>query len=393
MGGLSFPESASPRGAAPRGWKPHTQSRPYPASDPNNPGAAQAVPAIVDLQALLKADSLLSLTPADQQGARNLAELLAKEGQIDSAAVLQAEDLFRRYPNEPIPSQLLRSALLTAAGQHHSKGDLGQARVVLERAVALFPKDAEARRACVNVVVEVRDWPATETLARRILEDEPTSADARRALALSLAAQGNDREALRAIYSALEVVTDSLREPQLRELRDQIERRLWVTSGCELAHLQDPSREGDANQRLEKFLVLLLSCSGGSIGQRVAHFSVAFRRVGDDVVYEKLRVRIASVEGVARDMIPILERHYSTLAVALGKQVMRTVPVVILTDVEYRMSTGAPEWAGGQFDKDDGTITVPLSLFDRLEFDEPEWTSRSGGGASTTGASVSTSRA
>jgi hypothetical protein len=83
-------------------------------------------------------------------------------------------------------------------------------------------------------------------------------------------------------------------------------------------------------------------------------------------------MRFASVDSVSRDMVALLEPQYSAVAIALDHQMKRTIPVVILQDAEYRIVTGAPAWAGGSFDNEDGTITIPLGLLDRVEFTDPD---------------------
>jgi len=334
------------------------------------PPAAMTREAPRDWLATVKPDALDGLQAKDREAALKIAESLSNGTEVSTTDIVRAETLVRTYPKDAAVGLLLRSLLLVGADQRRSHGDFDQARAYLDRAATLFPDDSEIRRSRLDLVLEVHDWPSVESLSRQALEREPASPTARSALALALAARGQDREALRAIYAALEVAGHTGEEPKLRELRDQIERRLWVTGGCDLSQLQDPSRAGDANQRLEKFLALLSGCAGGSVGQRVAHFSVGYRRTGDDEVFAKLRV--VSVESASRDVLRLLETQYSTLAATLSHEMTRTIPVVILSDVEFHFSTGAPSWSGGQFDSQDGTITIPLGFFARLQFDDPE---------------------
>jgi hypothetical protein len=83
-------------------------------------------------------------------------------------------------------------------------------------------------------------------------------------------------------------------------------------------------------------------------------------------------VQVVPIEVVGRDVLRLLEKQYSTLATTLDHQMFRTIPVMILEDAEYRVTTGSPVWAGGQFDNDDGTITLPVNIFQRIVFTDPE---------------------
>jgi hypothetical protein len=321
---------------------------------------------------VIEAGSFQALPPKDREVAEKLAARLAAGTAPSLSEIAQAEALFARHRREPMISVLLRSLVLVAADRLTSQRNIPEARQVLERGAALLPNDPDVQRALMRTIFELADWPAAEAIARRVLSTEPSSPDGRTVLALATASQGNDRDALRAIYSALEVVTSGPDEANLRQLRDQIERRLWAVSGCREDQLPDPSRGGESNERLERFLAMVAGCAGGGPAQRLAHFSVGFQRLGDDVVFQRLRIRFASVESVGRDMLALLEPQYSAVALTLDHQMNRPIPVVILQDAEYRAVTGAPVWAGGQFDNEDGTITIPLGLLDRVEFTDPE---------------------
>lgn len=314
-----------------------------------------------------------SLAPPDRLVAEGIRRRVNR-GVATTDDIIRAETLLIRYSEDPALRQLLRSLLLVAAEQGRLEGDFEGAKRLLADAEERFPGDAQVLRAAVHLLVQTRDWPAAEATARRLLEHDPASVEGRRGLALALAARGDDRGAIRAIFETLELVTDPVNEPQLRDLRDQVERRLWITSGCDPSQRRDPPLIGSAAERAEEMLAFISSCAGGAgPGRKLAHFSVSYKRTGDDVLFEKLRARIVSIDSVGRDVLNMLEREYSTLTTTLEWEMTRTIPVVILEDAEYRASTGAPAWAGGQYDKDDATITVPVGLLARLETGDPEW--------------------
>jgi tetratricopeptide (TPR) repeat protein len=329
-----------------------------------------------DWQAARDGGSFDTLSPTDRDTALRVAKQLSERGEVNATDIVQAETLFRRYPAEPIVAQLLRSVLGDAADQHRSRGDFSYARSLLERALSLFPDDKNSRRSYLLLLVEISDWPATETAAQQVLAKDPAFPEARSALALSLAGQGRDKDALRALYSALEVVKDTTREPQLKDLRDQIERRLWVSSGCDNSQLPDQARTGDEADRLEKFLALVATCVGGNVGQRLSRFDVAYRRMESGIDASGGGVaRIESAEMVGRDVLSVLERGYSTLARVFDHSMTHTIPVVVLETPEYQMTTGAPWWTNSWYDNEDATITIPTGYFslEVNEEEEAEW--------------------
>ena len=354
------PETTPPVASAP----------PLAAAPAGTTAAPQPPPAERDWS-VVERGTFAALSTADREQALAVARRLAERGDLTDEDVVRAEALQRRYPAEHALRQLVGAVLTRSADQKRSRGDFAGAGALLQRAALLFPADRNIRRSQLVLLVEMRDWPGAEAAARGALAADPQDPDARRALALALAARGQDREALRAIYSALDVVTNSVDEPQLRSLRDQIERRLWATSGCESSQLPDPARTGEAGQRLEKFLALLSACSGGNVGQQLSHFSVGYRRAMSPPPPDRW-VQVVSIEAVGRDVLRLLEKQYATLTSTLDHAMSRTIPVIILEDAEYRISTGAPAWAGGQFDSDDGTITIPVNIFQRIVFEDPD---------------------
>jgi tetratricopeptide (TPR) repeat protein len=338
---------------------------------PSPTAVALPAPASRDWSSAAESGVFAALSPGDRDLAFGIARRLSESGEVPQDDVINAETLLRRYPAEAAVTELLTVVLIRSADQRRSRGGFAQAKALLERASALAPQDRTLRREQLVLLVEMRDWPGAENAARAALAADPADPDARLALALALAARGEDREALRAIYSALEVVRNAVDEPKLRDLRDQIERRLWTLSGCENTQLPDSARTGEAQQRLERFLAALSSCSGGNVGQRLAHFNVGYRRATHSPDPERW-VQVVPIESVGRDVLRLLETQYARVAIALDHKMARTIPVVLLEDAEYHVTTGAPRWAGGQFDNDDGTITLPVNIFQRIVFRDPD---------------------
>lgn len=308
------------------------------------------------------------LAENDRATAQSLAAQLSSRTVPTARDVSAAEALLTRYPQDSMVRLLFRSLLIAATEPLQAQRLLPEARQMLERGRSLLPGDLHLTRITMALAFDMADWPAAVALASEVLTEDGTDPNARTVFALATAAQGNDRDALTAIYSALEIVRSGPQEATLRNLRDQLERRMWAISGCDESQLPDPARGGEATERLERFLAMVAGCTGGGPGQRLAHFSVGFRRLGNDVVFEKFRIRFASVDTIGRDMLLFLEPQYSAVALGLDHEMRRPIPVVVFQDVEYRMVTGAPLWAGGQFDNEDGTISLPITILDRLEF-------------------------
>jgi hypothetical protein len=65
-------------------------------------------------------------------------------------------------------------------------------------------------------------------------------------------------------------------------------------------------------------------------------------------------------EAVGREVLRALERHYMTLAATMDHQPAAAIPVVLFTRQGYYDASGAPAWAGGNFDGMDGKIRIPI---------------------------------
>ena len=88
----------------------------------------------------------------------------------------------------------------------------------------------------------------------------------------------------------------------------------------------------------------------GMAEQKLSHFHVRYD--GD------------AHDGVGREILAALERHFATLAVTLDHQPQVTIPVILFTREGYYDASGAPAWSGGVFDGLDGRIRVPVGGLD-----------------------------
>src|SRR6185503_2734557 len=65
-------------------------------------------------------------------------------------------------------------------------------------------------------------------------------------------------------------------------------------------------------------------------------------------------------EGVGREILRALERHYATLASTLDHQPAASIPVILFSGQAYYDAAGAPAWSGGAYDTLDGRIRIPI---------------------------------
>jgi hypothetical protein len=84
----------------------------------------------------------------------------------------------------------------------------------------------------------------------------------------------------------------------------------------------------------------------GMTEQQLAHFHVRYDG--------------AAHEGVGREILRVLERHYATLAGTLDYQPPNAITVILFTREGYYNASGAPAWSGGAFDNIDGRIRIPI---------------------------------
>jgi tetratricopeptide (TPR) repeat protein len=273
---------------------------------PRLPGsAAMVVPPPVEAPA-----AAAGLPAEDVEKASGLSARIRGGTRLAAADIDTAEDLHTRYPAEPALRELLQAALVTAATQEHSRRDYSQAAVHLQRAVALQPESTRARLGLLQVAMDASDWPAAEAAARAVLQLDPGNSAAAYGLGYALLRQDRNREAADVLRSALEVKED----PNSRQLLERIQKNL-------------------ADER-------------GMREQHISHFNVRYD--GD------------AHEEVGREILRALERHYATLARLLDYEPTTTIPVILFTRQGYYDASGAPAWAGGNFDQMDGRIRIPI---------------------------------
>jgi hypothetical protein len=65
-------------------------------------------------------------------------------------------------------------------------------------------------------------------------------------------------------------------------------------------------------------------------------------------------------QGVARDVLFVLDRAYVRLAGIYNHQPRTKIPVVLHSGEDYYTKTGAPRWSGGQYSSHDGRIQIPI---------------------------------
>jgi tetratricopeptide (TPR) repeat protein len=244
----------------------------------------------------------------DRAAADALAARLAAKQRMGPGDVRQAEDLFSRYPDEA--RGLLEAVLLTAALAERHGRRYAEALALLERAAATSPRSPDVWRALVAVRTDAGDWPGVEAAARTLLDVLPDDAGAVRALAYALVRQDRRREAIEALSALLRGRDDA----EARAMLARLERERAVESGFE--------------------------------EQRLAHFHVRY----DGEAHED----------VGREILRVLDRHYSALRVAFDHEPRAPIPVVLHSRRGYYDATGAPTWSGGEYDHYDGTIRVPI---------------------------------
>jgi hypothetical protein len=65
-------------------------------------------------------------------------------------------------------------------------------------------------------------------------------------------------------------------------------------------------------------------------------------------------------QGVARDVLFVLDRAYVRLAEIYNHRPATRIPVVLHSGEDYYTKTGAPRWSGGQYSSHDGRIQIPI---------------------------------
>ncbi len=244
----------------------------------------------------------------DAEAARRLARQLTSGPAMSGAEVAEAERLYAAYPDAA--RRLLAAVLVSAAARARAGRAYDTAASRLERALAVDPSAAAARRALLGVRVEQGDWPAVERTAGELLRRAPGDSEAVQALAYALLRQDRAREATDLLTSYL----DARQDPQAAALLARIR--------------SDSAAEAPLQQ------------------QTLAHFHVRY----DGEAHED----------VGREILRVLDRHYATLVSTFDHQPAAAIPVVLLSREAYYDASGVPAWSGGRFDSFDGRVRIPI---------------------------------
>lgn len=244
-----------------------------------------------------------------------------------SAAVADGPAVTVPEPPPPVPSiapptvpstseDLAR--FLALADQSRAKRQYDQAENHLRRAAEVDGVSLAPRIALGALFLETGDWSGAEDAARDALRADNRSKDAWRILGYALLRQDRNAEAREALHEALGLGDDE----QTRKLLARIEKE-------------------DHDER-------------GMTERRLSHFHVRYD--GD------------AHESVGREVLRLLERHHARLTTQFGQAPATRIPVILFSRQGYYTASGAPAWAGGNYDGFDGRIRVPIGgLTERLD--------------------------
>jgi tetratricopeptide (TPR) repeat protein len=250
------------------------------------------------------------LSEADRVQVEALVRHLARGGAMAASDVSGAELLFASHPSEPVLKDLLEAVLMNAAQNERARRNYAAAAAHFRRAAAVDPASARPLAALVETLIEAGDWTGAEVAARAALAIDRRNTGMWQHLGYALLRLDRNREAAEVLRSALEVKDDS----QTRALLARVEKGL-------------------EDER-------------GMTEQTLSHFHVRYD--GD------------AHEDVGREILRALERHYATLARTLDHQPPNPIPVILFSREAYFDAAGAPAWAGGNFDRLDGRIRIPI---------------------------------
>ena len=235
---------------------------------------------------------------------------LQAKAHISATDLESGEALLRRHPGEAAARVLLEGLLFAAASQDRAARQPEKAALRFRRAIELRPGEIPPRAALVTALLEASDWAATEAAARDLLVRDPRHPEALRALGFALMRLDRNREAEEALRASLEARDD----PSTRALLERVQK-------------------AESDER-------------GMTEQRLAHFNVRYDGQAHD--------------GVGREILRALERHYATLSRSFDHRPAATIPVVLFSEESYFDATGAPFWSGGQYSHFDGRISIPI---------------------------------
>ncbi len=287
---------------------PSPEDAPGPAAPIDLPPLAAVAPptrASEEAQALSRA---VAAETRDAEAAVALGIRIDTRQPIGPDDLRVGEELFGRYPDAA--RGLLESALVLAAYQHQQARRFGEARDLLTRAAGVAPRSVNARRGLTAVLAELGDWPGVESAARGLLALAPDDPGATKTLAYSMVRQDRTRDAIETLTAYLGSHADADAAALLEKLR------------------RERHSEGGFEER------------------RLAHFHVRYD--GEEH------------EDVGREILRVLDRHYATLRTAFDHEPAGPIPVTLFSTQSYYDATGAPAWAGGEYDHFDGRIRVPI---------------------------------
>ncbi len=245
----------------------------------------------------------------DRAVADALAARLNGRAALGSADVAVAEGLWSRHPDQAGLRDLLLGTLQSAAGNARSKRVFSDAVTWLRRAAQLDPSGT-AQVTLASTHIDAGDWNEAEAAARVAIAVRPRDASAWRALGYALLRLDRTKEAEEALRTSLEIADD-----------DDV--RTWLA-------------------RVEK----ALADERGMSQARLSHFHLRF----DGTEHAD----------IGREILGVLERHYTELVLALGSAPRAEIPVILFSREAYYDAAGAPAWSGGVYDNIDGHIRIPI---------------------------------
>jgi tetratricopeptide (TPR) repeat protein len=246
----------------------------------------------------------------DREQLEAISRHLSRGGSMAASDVLGAEQLYAAHSGEPGMADLLEAVLLSAAEADKRRRDFPSAAARLRRAAEVRPDSPRPPVALLEVLMEAGDWAGAEAAARSALALDRGNTGVLQALGYVLMRLDRNREAAEALREALEI-------------RDEAATRAL------LAKVQ-------GGMRAEQ----------GMTEQQLAHFHVRYDG--------------AAHEGVGREILRALERHYATLSGTLDHQPAGAIAVILFSREAYYDASGAPAWSGGVYDNIDGRIRIPI---------------------------------
>ncbi|MEO8362523.1 MAG: hypothetical protein ABI672_21025 [Vicinamibacteria bacterium] len=135
-----------------------------------------------------------------------------------------------------------------------------------------------------------------------------------------------------------------------------------IFDGCQGAARATSVEACDGMLKLRSNLRAMLGgpATTAAVERQRAELSVdpAKQQIGSELF--DIRFDGESQNGVARDVLFVLNRAYTRLADIYYVRPNRRIPVVLHSGQSYFNATGAPFWSGGQFSSHDGAIQIPI---------------------------------